>query len=50
MGAKPNLINFQHENIIGIRDLDSVAILQKKLKNAERVLVVGNGGIALELV
>ena len=50
MGAKTKLIKFQNENIIGIRDIDSVAILQKKLENARRVMVVGNGGIALELV
>ena len=49
-GAKPNLINFHNESIIGIRDVDSVAELQKQLKNADRILVVGNGGIALELV
>ena len=50
LGGKPKLIKFKDENIIGIRDLDSVAILQQKLKNARRVVVVGNGGIALELV
>lgn len=50
LGAKPSLIKFQSEYILGIRDVDSVAMLQQKLANAERVIVVGNGGIALELV
>ena len=50
LGGKPKLIKFKDENIIGIRDLDSVAVLQQRLKNARRVVVVGNGGIALELV
>ena len=50
IGGKPSLIKFQNENIIGIRDVDSVAVLQKKLESARRVLIVGNGGIALELV
>lgn len=50
LGAKASLINFQNENILGIRDTDSVATLQSKLKDAKRIMVVGNGGIALELV
>ena len=49
-GAKPHLIDFENENILGIRDVDSVAELQKKLKTAKRIMIVGNGGIALELV
>ena len=33
-----------------IRDVDSVEQMQRKLQNVRRVLVLGNGGIAMELV
>ena len=61
-GAKPNQ-PIREENdvttnqpiseenyIITIRDTDTVEDLQRRLKNARKVVVVGNGGIALELV
>jgi hypothetical protein len=32
-----------------LRDVDSVEELAAKLKKAKKVMVVGNGGIALEL-
>lgn len=51
-GAEPKVIpeasNF--EEILGIRDTDSVENFVTKIANAKRVLVVGNGGIASELV
>lgn len=51
-GAEPKLIaeasNF--EEILGIRDTDSVENFVKKIENAKSVVVVGNGGIASELV
>lgn len=37
-------------NVIGIRDTETVKDLQKRLSNAKRIIVVGNGGIATELV
>ena len=37
-------------NIIGLRDNHSVEQLVDRLATARRVAVVGNGGIALELV
>ena len=46
---RPKLIA-SHPNIIGLRDLQSVEELVKRLSSARRVLVVGNGGIALELI
>jgi pyruvate/2-oxoglutarate dehydrogenase complex dihydrolipoamide dehydrogenase (E3) component len=49
VGAEPKTL-LQHDNIIGIRDIDSVEILTKKLETARNVAIVGNGGIALELV
>lgn len=36
--------------VLTIRDTDSVARLAQQLARARRVAVVGNGGIALELV
>lgn len=53
LGGQPNLIKneakFQNY-ILGIRDTDSVQILQNRLKGCRKVMVVGNGGIASELV
>ncbi|CAM9410309.1 unnamed protein product, partial [Laminaria digitata] len=48
-GASPSL-SYTHPRVIGIRDNESVANLSKQLADARRVLIVGNGGIALELV
>ena len=39
-----------HPNIIGLRDLQSVTDMTERLALARTVVVVGNGGIALELV
>eukprot|EP00941_MAST-03F_sp_MAST-3F-sp1_P005623 g5623.t1 len=49
-GARPRLLLDGHPNIIGIRDTESVFHLAKRLEKARRVMVVGNGGIALELI
>lgn len=49
-GASPKVIQPPCEYIFGIRDTDSAELLQSKLKNARRVVVIGNGGIATELV
>eukprot|EP01033_Poteriospumella_lacustris_P017331 gene17331-12388_t len=47
-GVRPKLIA-DHERIVGIRDLFSVHTLVHKMQTARTVVVVGNGGIALEL-
>lgn len=51
-GAYPRLIqeadNF--EEILGIRDTDSVEIFLEKVSGAKKIMIVGNGGIASELV
>jgi hypothetical protein len=39
-----------HSDVIAIRDTESVESLRNKLSTARRVIVVGNGGIATELV
>uniref|UniRef100_A0A8D0HH75 Pyridine nucleotide-disulfide oxidoreductase domain-containing protein 1 n=1 Tax=Sphenodon punctatus TaxID=8508 RepID=A0A8D0HH75_SPHPU len=49
-GAKPKLIIEGNPYVLGIRDTDSAQEFQKHLANAKRLTVVGNGGIALELV
>ena len=40
----------ENAHILGIRDTESVKKFQQKLKDARRLIVVGNGGIATELV
>jgi pyridine nucleotide-disulfide oxidoreductase domain-containing protein 1 len=51
-GARPKLIPTS-ENIdnfiLGIRDTDSVKEFQKKIKNGNKFILVGNGGIASEI-
>ncbi|XP_071589180.1 pyridine nucleotide-disulfide oxidoreductase domain-containing protein 1 isoform X3 [Heliangelus exortis] len=49
-GAKPKLIFEGNPYVLGIRDTDSAQAFQKNLAQADRIVVVGNGGIALELV
>ncbi|XP_059086232.1 pyridine nucleotide-disulfide oxidoreductase domain-containing protein 1-like [Tigriopus californicus] len=48
-GARPRLLS-DNEFVLGIRDTESVQVFQNKLKEASRVVIVGNGGIATELV
>ncbi|CAM9199193.1 unnamed protein product, partial [Hapterophycus canaliculatus] len=49
-GASPILAAEPSPRVFGIRDTLSVQYLRERLAEATRVLVVGNGGIALELV
>lgn len=49
-GAKPNIIDKTSPYVIGIRDTNTVAEMENRLKNAKKIVIVGNGGIALELV
>ncbi|XP_053575105.1 pyridine nucleotide-disulfide oxidoreductase domain-containing protein 1 [Bombina bombina] len=49
-GAKPKLIAEGNPYVLGIRDTESARTFQRHITKARRVLVVGNGGIALELV
>lgn len=48
-GATPKLVT-THPNVIGIRDLESVTELVKRFQLGKKVIVLGNGGIALELL
>ncbi|XP_010899057.1 pyridine nucleotide-disulfide oxidoreductase domain-containing protein 1 [Esox lucius] len=49
-GGRPKLLTQDNPNVLGIRDTDSAQEFQKRLSQAKRIVVVGNGGIALELV
>ncbi|XP_063233983.1 pyridine nucleotide-disulfide oxidoreductase domain-containing protein 1 [Bacillus rossius redtenbacheri] len=49
-GGRPKLITEGNKFVIGIRDVDSVKDLQRRIQKARRVVVVGNGGIATEVV
>ena len=54
-GARPKLITPYFKTdaskyVIGIRDTESVATFQEKLKTSKRICIVGNGGIATEMV
>lgn len=48
-GGIPNIIS-KNPCVVAIRDTESVQHLKDKLSKARRVVIVGNGGIALELV
>lgn len=49
-GARPKLIQEQNPYILGIRDTESVVQFQQRIKNSKRIAIVGNGGIASEVV
>jgi len=49
-GAKPKLIAENNDFVIGIRDTESVLQFSHKLRDARRIIIVGNGGIATEIV
>lgn len=51
-GASPKLIPQGENNpfVLGIRDTDSVDTFLLKLRNSRKIAIVGNGGIASELV
>lgn len=49
-GGRPKLLTQGNPYVLGIRDTDSAQEFQKRLSKAKRIIVVGNGGIALELV
>lgn len=52
-GARPKIIDTSDEcrpYVLGIRDTESVVQFQRRLKNCSRLAIVGNGGIASEIV
>lgn len=48
-GGRPKLIDENNENVLGIRDTQTVVNFQTKLQKARQLVIVGNGGIATEL-
>lgn len=49
-GGKPNLILHSSLPVIGLRDTESVMEFEKKIKSARKIMIVGNGGIASEII
>lgn len=49
-GARPKLLTEDNPYVLGIRDTDSAQEFQRRLSKARKIVVIGNGGIALELV
>ncbi|XP_067001513.2 pyridine nucleotide-disulfide oxidoreductase domain-containing protein 1 [Anabrus simplex] len=49
-GAYPKVIAEGNPYVIGIRDTESVRDFEKRIATARKILVVGNGGIATEVV
>lgn len=49
-GGSPKLIAEENPFVIGLRDTESVTEFQSRIKDARRIVVIGNGGIATELV
>ena len=47
-GARPRRL-LQSQHVTVLRDTDSVATLASKLRTARSIIIVGNGGIAMEL-
>lgn len=50
IGASPKVIAKDHPYVLGIRDTETVQAFEEKLKDSCRIVVIGNGGIATELV
>jgi pyruvate/2-oxoglutarate dehydrogenase complex dihydrolipoamide dehydrogenase (E3) component len=50
VGVRPKVVIARHPRIIGLRDSESVKQLLDKLSSAQRIAIIGNGGIALELI
>ncbi|XP_031843890.1 pyridine nucleotide-disulfide oxidoreductase domain 1 [Nomia melanderi] len=49
-GARPKLIAENNNFVLGIRDTESVVQFSEKIKNSRKIIIVGNGGIATEIV
>lgn len=44
------LLSSNNPHVLGIRDTETVQSFQQKLSSAKQIFIVGNGGIATELV
>ncbi|TGZ65015.1 hypothetical protein CRM22_006099 [Opisthorchis felineus] len=48
-GAVPRLVAKENPFVIGLRDTESLATFQTRLRDTRRMVLVGNGGIATEI-
>ncbi|GAB6020145.1 Pyridine nucleotide-disulfide oxidoreductase domain-containing protein 1 [Chamberlinius hualienensis] len=48
-GGIPKVISEKNPHVIGIRDTETVKEFEKRISEARRIVIVGNGGIATEL-
>lgn len=49
-GSRPKLIRDDHPLVLGIRDTETVLEFDKRIRTAKKIVLVGNGGIASEIV
>jgi NAD(P)H-nitrite reductase large subunit len=49
-GASPKRALPSHSRVIRLRDTQTIKELEEQLKDTRRILIIGNGGIASELV
>ncbi|XP_034190020.2 pyridine nucleotide-disulfide oxidoreductase domain 1 [Osmia lignaria lignaria] len=49
-GGRPKLIAEDNDFVLGIRDTESIVKFSEKIKNARKIVIIGNGGIATEIV
>ncbi|KAK7074209.1 Pyridine nucleotide-disulfide oxidoreductase domain-containing protein 1 [Halocaridina rubra] len=49
-GAKPDVIAETNPHVLWIRDTESVCQFQARIADAKRITIIGNGGIATEMV
>lgn len=49
-GASPKLLHEKGPHVVWLRDTESAQQFQTRIKDARRIMIVGNGGIATEMV
>lgn len=49
-GATPKLVAEHNNFVLGIRDTESVVQFSQKIKSSRKIVVIGNGGIATEII
>lgn len=49
-GATPKLLAEKGPHVVWLRDTESAQQFQARIKDARRIIIVGNGGIATEMV
>nr|XP_012148734.1 PREDICTED: pyridine nucleotide-disulfide oxidoreductase domain-containing protein 1 isoform X3 [Megachile rotundata] len=49
-GARPKLVAECNNFVLGIRDTESVVQFSQKIKSSRKIVIIGNGGIATEII